>query len=136
MAPSQVSHRQLDINNALGAASTERQLVRLEDPNGHSGHLLMRHAILRDQPLVVGASWAECWFKTMLSEGRSVSGGWPGTVPEARFRARLHCDHELKCRGLPSLSQEELAAATATTYERAKHDWLQAARGAKVTPTR
>lgn len=31
-----------------------------------------------------GLKWAECWFERVGREQRAVSGGWPGTMSEAR----------------------------------------------------
>jgi hypothetical protein len=124
------------IEKEAQSADLEMTLRKLDDTDHQEGRLLVRRSILCEQPLLVGASWAAGWFQTMLSEGRRVSGGWPGTVPEARFRAKQHCDHELSIRGLPLLSQEELSIATAATYERAKHDWLQIARSDRLPPSR
>ena len=90
-----------------------------------------RGAFLCDQPELLGTTWARGWFETLLNEGRAVSGGWPGTMQEARFRARTHCDRELSRRGLAPLSQAELLIVTAATYERAKRDWLRVARQGK-----
>jgi hypothetical protein len=91
-----------------------------------------RGTIICKQPELLGETWARGWFQTLLTEGRPVSGGWPGTMQEARHRVRAHCDRELRLRGLPLLSQEELLEVAAQTYERAKRDWLRAVREGKT----
>jgi hypothetical protein len=91
-----------------------------------------RKAILCEQPVLVGEIWAQTWFKTLRAEGRPVSGGWPGTMQEARHRAKAHCDRELGLRGLPPLSQAELTIVTTVLYERAKRDWLGVVREGAV----
>ncbi len=91
-----------------------------------------RGAILGEQPELLGETWARGWFQTLLTEGRPVTGGWPGTMQEARFRAKTHCDRELSRRGLPPLSQDELLMVTAATYDRAKRDWLRVVREGKA----
>jgi len=90
-----------------------------------------RRTLLSKAPPELGASWARGWCETLRAEGRSVDGGWPGTLQEARSRVLLHFDGELSRRGMSELTQQELAAATAATYERARQDWLKKARVAR-----
>jgi hypothetical protein len=90
-----------------------------------------RGILLGAQPELLGESWARIWFQTLQSEGRAVAGGWPGTVQEARFRAKEHFDRELLRCGFPPLNSEELHAATSATYERAKSAWLRVIRESK-----
>jgi len=124
--------------------AAEPSLAEAEEaraPGSHSrgnksNRVRERRSILLEQPQLLGASWAKVWFETMLSEGRQVSGGWPGTIPEARSRAQSHCDRELSLRGLPLLTQEELRIVAAATYERAKRDWLEAARQVRLATLR
>jgi len=87
-----------------------------------------RQALLSEEPRLLGSSWAQLWCKSMLSDGRLVVGGWPGTLAEARARIQGHLGGELARRRMPALSIEELATATSATYQQAKKDWLIAAR--------
>jgi len=87
-----------------------------------------RQALLSEEPLLLGSSWAQVWCKSMQSDGRLVVGGWPGTLAEARARIQGHLGGELARRRMPALSIEELTAATSATYQQAKKDWLIAAR--------
>ncbi len=87
-----------------------------------------RQALLDAEPLTLGSSWARVWCKSMQTDGRLVVGGWPGTLAEARARVQGHLGGELARRRMPSLSIEELTAATSAAYQRAKRDWLIAAR--------
>lgn len=34
-----------------------------------------------------GAEWVEQWRRELTADGRSMRGGWPGTLSEARQRA-------------------------------------------------
>jgi hypothetical protein len=83
-----------------------------------------RRALISEAPSQVGALWARVWCEALRQEGRSVDGGWPGTLSESRSRVRSHLDGELSKRGLQPLDHLELERATAATYERAKYDWL------------
>lgn len=98
--------------------------------------LRKRDAILSEQPALLGETWARGWFQSLMNEGRPVSGGWPGTIQEARCRARAHCDRELSVRGMTPLSHEELDQVAAAIYERAKRDWLRVVREGKVPSNR
>jgi hypothetical protein len=92
--------------------------------------------MLCEEPVELGASWARVWCKSLQTDGRLVAGGWPGTLAEARARVQGHLGSELARRGMPSLSLEELATATSATYQRAKRDWLLAARDARPKGSR
>ncbi len=87
-----------------------------------------RQALLDAEPLALGSTWARVWCKSMQTDGRLVVGGWPGTLAEARARVQGHLGGELQRRRMPSLSIEELSVATSAAYQRAKRDWLTAAR--------
>jgi hypothetical protein len=95
-----------------------------------------RQALLCDEPLLVGASWAKNCCESMLSDGRLVVGGWPGTLPEARARIQGRLGEELARRRMPALSVGELAAVTSATYQQAKKDWLIAARDSRPKGSR
>jgi hypothetical protein len=94
-----------------------------------------RGLILGQQRELLGETWAKVWFQALRTEGRPVAGGWPGTLQEARYRARMHCDRELSRRGQPPLSQDELHLVAAAIYERAKRDWMRVVREGKVAKT-
>jgi hypothetical protein len=99
---------------------------------GQMTDLRERGLILGQQRELLGETWAKGWFQALRTEGRPVAGGWPGTLQEARYRARMHCDRELSRCGQPPLSQEELDLIAAAIYERAKRDWMRVVREAKV----
>lgn len=90
-----------------------------------------RRTLLRDEPTTVGVAWVRFWCDSLRGEGRSVDGGWPGTLQEARARVLQHFDRELAVRGMPSLTHTELEAATTATYERARRDWSEIARSVR-----
>lgn len=95
-----------------------------------------RRSLLSRMPPQLGASWARGWCEALRAEGRSIDGGWPGTLQEARSRVILHFDGELSRRGMAVLTPQEVAAATAATYERARQDWTKKARAAQRPRTR
>ncbi|HEY1532749.1 MAG TPA: hypothetical protein VGF76_01980 [Polyangiaceae bacterium] len=108
----------------LALASEETSL----EPRKRLNRSEKRQALLDAEPLALGSSWARVWCKSMQTDGRLVVGGWPGTLAEARARVQGHLGGELQRRRMPSLSIEELSIATSAAYQRAKRDWLIAAR--------
>ncbi len=86
--------------------------------------ILDREAWLDQGARAVGARWAQGWCDDMRREGRTVSGGWPGTVPEARALVVAHFDLARTRRGEAPLSAPEIASATRTAYTTAKREWL------------
>jgi hypothetical protein len=69
-------------------------------------------------------------------EGRTVAGGWPGTLPEARGRISQQVNAELARHGFVALTETELAEATNSAYARAKQEWLEVARCSKLEARR
>jgi len=88
-----------------------------------------RAAVLRSTPSAAGAAWARAQLDQLRAEGRSIEGGWPGTVGEARALISAQLRQELAGRALPLPNLEEMKAATEATYDRARADWLHAAQG-------
>ncbi len=69
----------------------------------------------------VGKAWAVDCSNTLHGEGRSVSGGWPGTLSEARSRVAL-C---LAQRGTSQrVSSDELEVLARRAYASARKAWL------------
>ena len=69
-----------------------------------------------------GKAWAVGFAEALGREGRSVAGGFPGTISEARARV-VQC-----IAGRPrALSQSELDALTRRAYDAARRFWLQTA---------
>ena len=93
---------------------------------------MKREAILRAAPAAVGAAWARDVSASLAHEGRSVEGGWPGTIVEARALISSHLRTELVGRDMRQASSEELAAAAARTYEEARTAWLALERGTRA----
>ncbi|MGC4090036.1 MAG: hypothetical protein QM756_19580 [Polyangiaceae bacterium] len=66
-----------------------------------------------------GEAWAVDSANALRDEGRQVTGGWPGTITEARQRVRT-------CALLlgSSMNSEDLEILTRLAYETAKKVWL------------
>jgi len=69
-----------------------------------------------------GEAWALDWSNTLHGEGRSVSGGWPGTLSEARSRVAACV---AKRFGVARrVSAEELEMLARRAYAAARKAWL------------
>jgi len=66
-----------------------------------------------------GEAWAVDSANALRVEGRQVTGGWPGTITEARQRVRT-CALVLGS----SMNSEDLEVLTRLAYETAKKVWL------------
>jgi hypothetical protein len=83
-----------------------------------------RRILLADTSRDVGRTWAMGMFDDLQRDGRAVSGGWPGTMSEARGRARVFADAALSRQSLPPITHVELAEAARVTYDSAKALWF------------
>jgi hypothetical protein len=95
-----------------------------------------RHLLLDEGPSVVGAAWARAVCDRIHEEGRSIAGGWPGTIVEARARIAGHLRVQLAHHHMGALAREELDLAANATYARAKQEWLDAERRFKLEARR
>src|ERR1700709_832200 len=120
--------RRAVLNEVDTQVATEEPSLDLDEPRKRPNRSDKRRTLLNEEPLLLGSSWARVWCKSMQTDGRLVVGGWPGTLAEARARVQGHLGNELARRRMPSLSVAELTEATSATYQRAKRDWLLAAR--------
>ena len=96
--------------------SRERQPAR--------GGASLRLRVLDEGVAVVGRLWVAAARALLVSEGRGVVGAWPGTMSEARARARNHFLVELRRHRLAMLSASELESTARAAYAQARHEWL------------
>lgn len=98
-----------------------------------AGEAERREALLRDQPLAIGAEWASVVCGEALQTRGSIDGGWPGTVPEARGRVSHSLGQLLSARRWPALTSSELAAAASAAYSHARRAWQLASKQRRPT---
>jgi alkylhydroperoxidase family enzyme len=67
----------------------------------------------------VGSAWVEEWRRELAVDGRPMSGGWPGTLSEARERAATRMRDELR-----SDDPATLEAVARKANEIARSLWL------------
>ena len=77
--------------------------------------------------LAVGDAWVARVRRDLRKDNRAPTGGWPGTMREARAATYAHfADADAVRRyGAPTASELELAARTA--YDHARKQWLASA---------
>lgn len=63
------------------------------------------------------AAWTAATFAELARESRPVTGGWPGTLSEARARAAAE--------SMGALTHEELVQAARLTNAEARRAWLE-----------
>lgn len=77
---------------------------------------------------VLGASWAQGLCDELRREQRPLAGGFPGTIPEVRWRVGEYLRGELARQELSPLEPNELARAVDVAYARARREWIDAGR--------
>jgi hypothetical protein len=69
-----------------------------------------------------GQAWALDWSNALSGEGRPVSGGWPGTLSEARGRVAACVARRVG--PARRLGPEELESLARRAYAAARKTWL------------
>jgi hypothetical protein len=112
----------------------KRALLEDSPPSRVDGE--KRDLLLRQSPAAVGANWALQYLDGLRRSGRSIEGGWPGTLPEARAQVLAALPQALISNGLRALEPQELVAATALAYAEARRNWQLATSGRGTTGKR
>lgn len=68
----------------------------------------------------IADAWIEAWASDLARERRSMCGGWPGTLREARERV-AHAVRSMKDSG--TLEEDVLERLTRRTYDEARARW-------------
>ena len=71
----------------------------------------------------LGEAWANDVANTLRAQTRSIVGGWPGTIREARRRVL----HGLPAARQPSFDTAALEALSRAVYDAARRYWDQIA---------
>ena len=61
----------------------------------------------------------------LRQQGRSASGGWPGTMREARMRVGSALRVEIHGQALPALTEVEREVAARKVYASARRAWCK-----------
>ena len=82
-----------------------------------------RQTLLEQSAIALGRAWADDQRTDLRREGRPASGGWPGTLREARSRVQRAIPPEMIRRKLPAISEVERELAARTAYASARNEW-------------
>jgi hypothetical protein len=89
-----------------------------------ASELQERRTILVDRAArTTGEEWAHARVAELGGEGRSASGGWPGTITEARSRVLPALSRVLARERLGPPALTEIDGAARTAYARARAVW-------------
>jgi hypothetical protein len=81
-----------------------------------------REETLGQVAVAAGHAWVHWWRAELARQGRPMSGGWPGTLSEARRRVLAHAVSQLGADG--ALSDHELTDLARTVFATARADWI------------
>jgi hypothetical protein len=85
-------------------------------------------ASLTESAVALGRTWAEEQCASLHREGRAASGGWPGTLREARIRVeQLLLQATLSPRSLALVTADQREEAARAAYASARHEWRRRA---------
>lgn len=83
-----------------------------------------RRASIEQSAAALGRTWAEHFRRDLHREGRAASGGWPGTLREARSRVGLTLVLEVQGRrSVLSITEAEREIAVRMAYSSARDEW-------------
>ena len=70
-----------------------------------------------------GMAWAVSSFEELQRQGRSIAGGWPGTLSQARLRVAVRMAGQDR-RPTNPLTAADIDWLARTVYLTAKAEWL------------
>lgn len=82
-----------------------------------------REMLVERAAVAAASAWTESYFGQLARERRAVTGGWPGTLSEARVRASAEVARELAAQSMAALTHDELAHAARLTNAEARRAW-------------
>lgn len=101
-------------------ASMNDDKAPMQGPPG----LELRKTLVQQTATAAGEVWAGWWRTQLESQGRAATGGWPGTLSEARARVFDSVLPEMQKCGVHELSFDERELAAKTLYATARRRWL------------
>jgi hypothetical protein len=108
----------------------ESQATRSRDETRRRQQLIQRCLA------ALGTSWASSSCQEMVKANRSIEGGWPGRMEEARTLVQRELTRELAAQGMAPPKPSELAGAPAIVYDHARRGWLQASKAQRLAVRR
>ncbi len=84
-----------------------------------------RQAMIERSAVAIGLAWADACRQELRQQGRSASGGWPGTMREARMRVEHTLRVEMHGQMLPAITEVEREVAARKAYASARGAWCK-----------
>lgn len=84
-----------------------------------------RQEVLGAVAVEAGRAWFDWWRAELERQGRPMTGGWPGTISEARRRILAGSMYVLGAEG--ALRDHELVDLARTAFETARAAWMASA---------
>ena len=82
-----------------------------------------RDNVVQEATVASAQAWAQALKRDLAEDGRRITGGWPGTLTEARSRAGAEVGRALWSRTLQALTSEELSAVARNAFREARRVW-------------
>jgi hypothetical protein len=80
----------------------------------------------------LGKTWATSLLQELSVARRSIEGGWPGRLAEARTLAVRELTRHLATSGMAAPSADELASAPSRVNDHARKEWLLALKAQRL----
>jgi len=81
--------------------------------------------VTRGRAEQVGRLWASDLRAALVNEKRRASGGWPGTLREARTHVAISLIPWLQSNGLAAVTSQQCEGAARLVYASARKVWLE-----------
>jgi hypothetical protein len=82
-----------------------------------------RRGFIEETATTLGRTWAVGRRRDLQREGRPASGGWPGTLREARALVEHALPMEMQGRSMNAITEPERELAARTAYASARNEW-------------
>jgi hypothetical protein len=92
-------------------------------PPDDTGNASSRRGFIEETATTLGRTWAVGCRRDLQREGRPASGGWPGTLREARALVEHAFPVEMQGRRMNAITEVERELAVRTAYASARNEW-------------
>jgi hypothetical protein len=92
-------------------------------PIDDTGNASSRRGFIEETAATLGRTWAVGCRRDLQREGRPASGGWPGTLREARALVEHAFPVEMQGRRMNAITEVERELAVRTAYASARNEW-------------
>jgi hypothetical protein len=113
-----------DVSTVSSTASSLKPRPPTEPPAPpETARAASRRAFIEETAAALGRTWAVRRRRDLHGEGRAASGGWPGTLHEARALVHHALPGEMRGRKMNAITEVEREMAVRTAYANARDEW-------------